>query len=286
LSRVNFRLRVTLSLAMLAMFLMSGLWAARAAPHSRAAAARAHEHVVQARWGLLALTLLLDWDRDGHLGSFGGNDCAPLDRAIHPGAVEAPGNGVDEDCGGADLIRSPSVAQHGAPGKRHPGQWSPAVNLYLFTIDAFASNVLSAYGGSKPVMPNLERLARRSVVFRHYFSQGPSTRLSLPSLFTSRFDSQIARVVSGRFPFEISPANLTLAEALTEAGYATGAILPHPYFTEERWRGLTQGFAHVDSTPARAHSDEVAHTARLVTDAAIAFQNRSRNRSLFLWAHY
>jgi hypothetical protein len=40
-----------------------------------------------------------DCDADGYLGVI---DCADGDPAIHPGSVDVPGNGVDEDCSGTD----------------------------------------------------------------------------------------------------------------------------------------------------------------------------------------
>jgi hypothetical protein len=43
----------------------------------------------------------LDSDGDGWVDA---DDCAPLDPAVHPGAVEVPDDGVDQDCTGHDLL--------------------------------------------------------------------------------------------------------------------------------------------------------------------------------------
>jgi len=45
---------------------------------------------------------LLDLDRDGSSALLGGGDCDDRDPARHPGAVDAPGDGIDQDCDGAD----------------------------------------------------------------------------------------------------------------------------------------------------------------------------------------
>jgi len=245
-----------------------------------------------AKLGHRIITKLLDWDGDGHLEGFGGMDCAPHDPQIYPGAPEIPDNGRDEDCDGRDARQIVSMFP---PRRQHalPSNWTAQPDVYLITIDTFARWALPterqlATGSDDAggTLPNLAEFATQSVVFSNFFVQGPSTRLSLPSIFTSRFDSEIARRVQGRFPFALLPNNYTLAEAMRDGGYATFAILPDPYFLPERWKGLLQGFDRVERGPALVAQAGEPHTARWVTQSALSLLHTPSNRPKFLWVHY
>src|SRR6187399_2326820 len=238
-----------------------------------------------AEWGLF----WFDWDRDAHLSGFGGSDCAVLDASVHPGAIDLPGNRVDEDCDGHDApvrtASAPAPKPRPAPNVS-TGRGAVRPNLYLITIDAFAVWTLEAYGGSREIAPGLNRFAKQSVVFENFFVQGPSTRLSLPAMFTSRFDTQIDQVLEGHFPFELAPSNRMLAEVLADGGYQTLAVIPSPYFSAEHWRGFLQGFQSVATQPAEAYASGTPHTAEAVTAAALEFLRRPRQAPIFLWVHY
>ncbi|HTU61233.1 MAG TPA: putative metal-binding motif-containing protein, partial [Polyangiales bacterium] len=53
---------------------------------------------------LVLLQRSTDFDRDGSSSWYGGRDCAPFDARRSPNVREVPGNGIDEDCDGADGV--------------------------------------------------------------------------------------------------------------------------------------------------------------------------------------
>jgi arylsulfatase A-like enzyme len=146
--------------------------------------------------------------------------------------------------------------------------------------------VLRSFGSKERIAPRLDELAERALVFREHFAQGPSTRLSFPSLFTSLYDSQIERRLLGRFPFPIAETNLLAAEVLRDAGYRTLAVLPHPYFGVSNWAGLTQGFSTIDERAANLVMAGTLHTAEQVTNRALELIDSGEARPVFAWVHY
>jgi arylsulfatase A-like enzyme len=244
----------------------------------------AERETLSGRIGQAALLWLWDRDHDGYLPFLGGGDCAANDPTRNPAATDVPGNGIDEDCDGSDLdLRAAAV--RGRSDFPVPAQVPRRPPIILITVDAFAASHMRALGYSRALTSHIDAFATRSVFFRDCFAQGPSTRLSFPAIFTSRWDTQIEQQLTGRHPFPISPHETLLAQTLDAAGYDTSAVLPDPYFSPRFWQGITRGFAHVIESPFTTEP-ALAHNGGRVTDAAIAELTRERSKPLFLWVHY
>src|SRR5262249_56902134 len=80
---------------------------------------------------------------------------------------------------------------------------------------------LGSYGSKRGLTPFLDSLAARGIVFQHAYAQSSWTNPSVASLFTSRFQSQHGVV---GFASRLPESEITLAEALHGAGYATAAF--------------------------------------------------------------
>lgn len=133
-------------------------------------------------WGALvgSLDLVSDVDRDGY-GVFGiQRDNAPFDARRHPLALDVPGNGIDEDGYGGDLVLVPMAE----PLRPQTFADTPP-HVVVVVFESTRGDVLGKRIGGRPVAPNLEALAARgsaAVAFSHV---GFTTE-SLKSLFSGQ----------------------------------------------------------------------------------------------------
>lgn len=114
------------------------------------------------------------------------------------------------------------------------------INVLLITIDCLRPDHMRIYGYERPTTPHLDDLASESVRFTQAISQGPCTRVSFASMFSSTYPAMF-----GGF-FRLSPQRTVLAEILREAGYYTVAFGSNPYLSPVY--GYDKGFEIFDDS--------------------------------------
>jgi len=238
------------------------------------------------RYVAAAIRAASDFDGDGAAPLLGGGDCRPFDADIGPNRAEVPGDGLDNNCVSGDAVTTraaESPSWHALPAGFEPP------NVLLVTVEALRADRVGFLGYSKPTTPNLDALAARGVVFERAYAPANYTRLSLPSLFTSRHPSSIVwRARKGSRVPRIGAENPWLPEMLAKRGYATAAFhVSFPAFNARERIGFDRGFGKYD---ASAPLDYRGGTMRgFPSDALVeriaAWIAAHRAERFFVWTH-
>jgi arylsulfatase A-like enzyme len=226
-----------------------------------------------------ALQLAIDLDRDGYSALFGGGDCNDFDPRVHPGAVDVPDDGIDQDCSGADAHR---VVES---GDGHPGTVTGplagvAPSFVLLSVDALRADHVGSYGYARPTTPNLDRFALGAARFTRAYCTSPFTLRSIGSIWTGRYASGLSFGKDRRFP-ELHDENVTLASGLADAGYASAALSDVDFF--HRSEGMLRGFTEWHEP---AQTEWKGDVAPLVANLSRVLRDRAGDRRPFMvWAH-
>lgn len=262
-------------------------------------------HLVSRPYSALALGVVqsaTDFDRDSFSGFFGSGDCAPFSAAIHPGAMEVPGNGVDDNCRRGDAPQQKAEPAHTVPVPTTPAP----LNVVLVTVDTLAAGRMSLYGHRRDTTPELERWANDAVSFERAYSSGGWTSLAISSLFRGvyprrlrwtrlietnqlsllRVSDPIPRreTMKTSFGMPLDDPREPLGYWLQRRGMYTAAVANdrQSEFLDPRFLGKGfDRFVDIDQTVSEKANDAD------VTDVAIqTLEALPRDRPFFLWVHY
>jgi arylsulfatase len=177
------------------------------------------------------------------------------------------------------------VSAVGAPALIRARGDAARPNVVLVVVDALRADHVSANGYAREVTPNLDRLvAGEGVTFRQASTASPWT---YPAN---------AAVMTGRLPFRLNatwdnttlpPGELTLAEVLQRAGYATAGFVSAP-FTRGVPNGFGQGFQVYDDWVAHQNVLESNLLAGVINARAQTWLNSwsGGTQPLFLFLYY
>ncbi|MBI5490828.1 MAG: flippase-like domain-containing protein [Deltaproteobacteria bacterium] len=216
------------------------------------------------------------------------------------------------------LLGMALASERGVGGNRNaprPPAGSP--NVVLIMIDTMRVDEVGAYNpeaAKRKQTPNIDQLAKESIVFRQAFANASWTKPSVASILTGRFPSAHGAVSKDD---ALPDGARTIAELLSAKGYRTAGVVTNynlaPDFNFQQgfdeYRYLTpRYFLGADDTTAKlalyqifrlfheryftgAHDVERYYQdAKRTTDEGLAWLDRHRaaepDRPFFLWVQY
>jgi len=158
-------------------------------------------------------------------------------------------------------------------------------NVVLITLESLRPDHVSFMTGKAKTTPNLDRLARESMVYDDAHSVTSWTLASHASLFTGLYPP----AHQTRGPVDrLDDSYETIAEVLAGAGYQTAGVVSGPYLRPPH--NLNQGFELYDDSASSAwqgtaHKD-VTNPAMLEALQRFVTKQRDPKRPFFLFAYF
>jgi len=160
-------------------------------------------------------------------------------------------------------------------------------NVIFLTVDTLRAD-LGYMGYPKPITPNIDALAAKSVVFERTYATASFTPKSLGPLLIGKYASETSRDFEHYTTFYSS--NVFVAERIHASGVRTFAGMCHRYFTFRT--GLQQGFDVWDTSamPPQMTDNDRRVTSDRLTNVALSLLGKPENtggpKRFFAWFHY
>jgi arylsulfatase len=156
----------------------------------------------------------------------------------------------------------------------------------LITADTLRADHLGAYGSDRDLTPNLDKLARESLVFSNAYATAPFTLPSIASLMTGRYPEDLG-IWSNES--RVQHAASTLATALREGGWRTRAVVGNWILRGES--GLSAGFERYDDAFPQRESTRgwPERIAEDLTDGLLRALDEctaGETPRCFVWGHF
>src|SRR5262245_50435861 len=142
-------------------------------------------------------------------------------------------------------------------------------------------------GYPRDVSPNIDALARKSIVYERAYAISTYTGYCIPPMMASRYPSEMPRTPLHEVRY--LPDNTLLAERLRPRGFRTLGAASHFLFAREL--GWTDGFERFllsrpeGDAPADSHVD-LLYTSRTLADDAIKLLASVPTGRFILWIHF
>ena len=151
----------------------------------------------------------------------------------------------------------------------------PDPNILLITVDALRADRLEAYGG-EGLTPQLDALARESVVFLRAYTPTPHTSYALTSMLTGKYLRPVLELP------DAPTDHPTLPEILRQYGHRTAAFFPPAIFFVDAGRFASLeangfGFEYQKKMYASAHER--------IGQLEVYLEEVGAERPLFVWVH-
>jgi arylsulfatase A-like enzyme len=124
---------------------------------------------------------------------------------------------------------------------RLPAATGEVPNVLLIIVDTERAQSLSLHGNPRPTSRVLDSLAPQGIVFERAMAPSSWTLPSHASLFTGRY----AHELSAGWLSPLDRTYPTLAERLSQAGYATAGFVANTFYCAQEF-GLARGFLHYE----------------------------------------
>jgi arylsulfatase A-like enzyme len=179
-------------------------------------------------------------------------------------------------------IRGPKITVHG-PEPAALAQAEPPKYIVLWVMDALRADKIPIFTpGARAQTPNLDELAKTSVVFRQYYVQGNESQTSHSSVWTGLYPAvHNVRLAGTGGAWRIERSFDTLAEKLTAAGMVTTGVTGNGYVNAEG--GYARGFKEFRNMMRETGVDNGIIYGQKIVDAALGRLDAHRSEPTYLF---